>query len=69
MEKKELLKSKVQKLDELVAFFEKTEDFDLDEGLKKYEEALALVKSLQDEMKSFELKIKEIEAKYLPTEE
>ena len=48
MEKKELLKSKVQKLDELVAFFEKTEDFDLDEGLKKYEEALALVKSLQD---------------------
>lgn len=65
MDKKTQIKNKVKELDELVAYFEKSEDFDLEEGLVKYEKALALVKAVKEEMEKFELKIKEIEDKYL----
>lgn len=69
MDKKQNIQSKVKKLDELVNYFENNEDFDLDEGLVKYEEALKLVNDLQLEMESFELKIKKIEEKYLKEED
>jgi exonuclease VII small subunit len=65
MDKKLQIKKKVKELDELVAYFEKSEDFDLEEGLVKYEKALELVKAIKTEMEKFELKIKEIEDKYL----
>ena len=65
MDKKEQLKSKVAKIDELVAYFENSDDLDLEEGLEKYEKALALVKEVKEQMESFELKIKAIEDKYL----
>ncbi|HOY46327.1 MAG TPA: exodeoxyribonuclease VII small subunit [Candidatus Dojkabacteria bacterium] len=70
MDKKEQLKSKVAKIDELVAYFENSsEDFDLEEGLEKYEKALALVKEVKEQMEKFELKIKAIEDKYLNPED
>jgi len=70
MDKKEQLKSKVAKIDELVANFENSsEDFDLEEGLEKYEKALALVKEVKEQMEKFELKIKAIEDKYLNPED
>ena len=65
MDKKLQIKKKVKELDELVAYFEKSEDFDLEEGLVKYEKALELVKAIKTEIENFELKIKEIEDKYI----
>ncbi len=59
------LSIKVKDLDNLIAYFEKNEnDFDLDEGIKKYEEAITIVKELKNSLKSYELKIKELNAKY-----
>jgi len=59
------LSVKVKDLDNLIAYFEKNEnDFDLDEGIKKYEEAITIVKELKNSLKSYELKIKELNAKY-----
>jgi exonuclease VII small subunit len=70
MDKKEQLKSKVAKIDELVAYFENSsDDFDLEQGLEKYEKALALVKEVKEQMEKFELKIKAIEDKYLNPED
>lgn len=64
MDKKTKLQNKVKQLDELVKYFEQEQDFDLEEGLKKYEQALSLVKEVKEDMSKFELKIKEVEEKY-----
>jgi exonuclease VII small subunit len=62
---KKELSSKVEKLDSLIAYFEESgNEFDLDEGIKKYEEAILIVKDLKDSLKAYELKIKELDAKY-----
>lgn len=62
---KKELSAKVAKLDSLIAYFEKSgNDFDLDEGIKKYEEAILIVKDLKKSLKSYELKIKELDIKY-----
>ena len=62
---KKELSSKVEKLDTLIAYFEESgNEFDLDEGIKKYEEAILIVKELKKSLKSYELKIKELDAKY-----
>jgi len=62
---KKELSSKVEKLDTLIAYFEESgNEFDLDEGIKKYEEAILIVKELKQSLKSYELKIKELDAKY-----
>ena len=62
---KKELSSKVEKLDTLIAYFEESSnEFDLDEGIKKYEEAILIVKELKQSLKSYELKIKELDAKY-----
>lgn len=58
------LKEKIGQLDNLVKFFEKTDDFDLEQGIANYEEAMKLVQELKKELRSYELKIKEVEAKY-----
>ena len=62
---KKELSSKVEKLDTLIAYFEESgNEFDLDEGIKKYEEAILIVKDLKKSLKSYELKIKELDVKY-----
>ena len=63
--KKETLQTKVKELDELVKYFEpQNQDFDLDQALTKYEAAMAIVKSVKNELEAYELKIREINAKY-----
>lgn len=62
---KKELSAKVAKLDSLISYFEESgNDFDLDDGIKKYEEAILIVKDLKKSLKSYELKIKELDAKY-----
>jgi len=62
---KKELSAKVAKLDSLISYFEGSgNDFDLDDGIKKYEEAISIVKDLKQSLKSYELKIKELDAKY-----
>ena len=62
---KKELSSKIAKLDSLIAYFEESgNDFDLDDGIKKYEEAILIVKDLKSSLKSYELKIKELDARY-----
>jgi exonuclease VII small subunit len=67
---KESLQSQIKELDELVKYFETSEQgFDLEAGIQKYESAMQIVQSVKSELESYELKIKEIEAKYAATEE
>jgi len=64
MEKKNLV-NKISELDELVKYFESAnESFDLEAGLAKYASAMELVKDVKKELESYELKIKEVEAKF-----
>ena len=64
-EKSDNLAAKVKKLDELLSYFESSgNEFDLDEGIKKYEEAITLVKEVKGSLKAYELKVKELEVKY-----
>lgn len=66
---KESLQAQVKELDELVKYFENSEQaFDLEAGLQKYEAAMKIVQSVKSELQSYELKIKEIEAKYAEAE-
>ena len=65
----ETLQEKVKQLDELVKYFEEAnQGFDLEAGLKKYEQAMQLVSSVKKELESYELKIREVEAKYAEPE-
>ena len=62
---KENFTTKVKELDSLIAYFENVgTEFNLDEGIKKYEEAITIVKELKNSLKSYELKIKELDIKY-----
>jgi exonuclease VII small subunit len=59
------LSAEIKKLDELIKYFEENNDeFDLDLGINKYEEAMKIVKSVKDELESYDLKIKEIQQKF-----
>ncbi len=63
------LVAKIAELDELVKYFESAnEDFDLEAGLAKYASAMELVKAVKTELESYELKIKEVEAKFQDAE-
>ena len=62
--KNEKLTDKIKQLDELVNYFEKNDDFDLEAGIANYEQAMKLVQELKKELLGYELKIKEVEAKY-----
>jgi exonuclease VII small subunit len=67
---RESINKKINDLDELIEYFESSEkQFDLDIGIKKYEEAIKIVKELKKSLKSYELKIKELDAVYLKDEE
>jgi len=55
---------KVKELDKLIAYFETSgTEFNLDEGIKKYEEAILLVKDIKKSLQTYELKINELNAK------
>ena len=59
------ISDKLLKLDEIVKYFEDSnKDFDLDDGLSKYDEAMSIVKTVKEELQSYELKIREIQNKY-----
>ncbi len=61
---KQNLTKKLEKLDKISEFFEQ-EEFDIDEGIKKFEEGLSLSQDIKEQLESYELKIKEIKAKYM----
>lgn len=67
--KKLTLQEKINKLEKLSNFFTNQDDIDLDEAVKKYEEASKLAVEIKKELTSIELKIKEIKATYEETEE
>lgn len=67
--KKLTLQDKINKLEQLSNFFTNQEDLDLDEAVKKYEEASKLAVEIKKELSSIELKIKEIKATYEEREE
>ncbi len=59
------LQEDIKQLDELVKYFESNDQsFDLEEGINKYETAMQIVQTVKKQLKGYELKIKEIEAKY-----
>jgi exodeoxyribonuclease VII small subunit len=59
------LQEQIKQLDELVRYFENgSQGFDLESGIQKYEEAMQIVQTVKGELEGYELKIKEIEAKY-----
>ncbi len=58
-EKKEI-GAKLGKLEEIVAWFEKQEEVDVEEGLKKVKEGALLVKDLKERMKEVENEFEEI---------
>ncbi len=67
--KKPTLQEKINKLEKLSNFFTNQDDLDLDEAVKKYEEASKLAVEIKKELTSIELKIKEIKATYEETED
>lgn len=67
--KKVTLQEKINKLEKLSNFFTDQEELDLDEAVKKYEEASKLAVEIKKELSSIELKIKEIKATYEETED
>lgn len=65
MKDKKNISGQLAKLDEIVKYFEDgNKDFDLDSGLAKYDEAISLVKTVKEELGTYELRIKEIQKKY-----
>lgn len=65
MKDKKNISGQLAKLDEIVKYFEDgNKDFDLDSGLAKYDEAISFVKSVKEELGSYELRIREIQKKY-----
>ena len=59
------IKENLAKLDQLLKYFEdNNEQFDLDQGLKNYEAAMKIVAGLKKELAGYELKVKEVQAKY-----
>ncbi len=69
MAEKDGIQKKLNELDKIVKYFEQSEsEFDLDEAVSKYEQAMQLVSSVKKELGSIELKINEIQKKYADTE-
>jgi len=69
MKNTEKLSQKIADLEQIVKYFEDSnKDFNLDEGLEKYDSAIELVKSIKEELGHYELRIKEIQQKYEETD-
>ncbi len=56
------IRSQMKKLEEIAAWFEKDDDFDIEEGLKKVKEGAELVKKLKERIKEVENEFREVEA-------
>lgn len=52
--------AKLEKLSEIVAWFEKQEDIDVEMGLEKAKEGASLIKELKEKMKEVENEFREI---------
>lgn len=67
-EKKESIKTQLKELEDIAQWFEKEEDFDIEEGLKKVKEGASLVKKLKTRIQEVENEFRELEAE-IATEE
>lgn len=56
----EKVKESLDKLESIVAWFDKQEDIDLEEGLEKVKAGVEIVKGLKSKLKGIENKFKEI---------
>ncbi len=56
------IRTQLKKLEEIAAWFEREEDFDVEEGLKKVKEGAELVKKLKARIKEVENEFRELEA-------
>jgi len=54
------VKESLEKLESIVAWFDKQEDIDLEEGLEKVKQGAEIVKDLKSKLKGIENKFKEI---------
>lgn len=63
-DKKQKLQDKIDKLEKISSYFNNSEEIELDEAVKKYEEAAKLVSSVKKELKTIENKINEIKLNY-----
>jgi len=61
-EKKDNIKEQLKELESIAAWFEKSDDFDVEEGLEKVKEGAELIKKLKGRIKEVENEFKEIEA-------
>jgi len=62
--KKKSISKRLKSLNDLIKYFEKDAEIDIDQALTKYEEAMKLVHSIKFELTGYELKINEIKEKY-----
>lgn len=60
MEKKEKISESLNKLEDIVAWFEAQEEVDVEEGLKRVKEGATLVKDLKSKLKKVENEFEEI---------
>ena len=59
-DKKIKISESLDKLEEIVDWFEKQEDVDVEEGLKKVKEGAAIIKILKERLKEVETEFSEI---------
>lgn len=67
-DKKQKLQQKIDKLEKISSYFNNSEELELDEAIKKYEEAAKLVGEVKKELKAIETKINEIKLNYSDVE-
>lgn len=67
-DKKNNIETQLRELEEIAEWFEKEEDFDLEEGLRKVKEGAELVKKLKTRIKEVENEFNELEATFAKEE-
>jgi len=63
-DKKIKLQEKITELEKISQYFNNQEEIELDEAVKKYEEASKLVSEVKKDLKRIEMKINEIKLNY-----
>jgi len=59
---KDTIQTQLKRLEEIAAWFERDEQFDVEEGLAKVKEGAVLVKALRERVKEVENEFRELEA-------
>ncbi len=67
-EKKDSIETQLRELEGIAEWFEKEEEFDLEEGLQKVKEGAELVKKLKSRIKEVENEFNELEATFAKEE-